>query len=227
MKKIKYLLIAVLCMIFMPIITYAKNNEPINVYMFKSSTCPHCAAALEFFEGLKEDSEYGKYFNLFPFETNGSTSDVKANIELAQKVSEHFGNEFSGVPLIVIGDEYFEGYASSMDDEIRENIKKFYEKDTLVDVVADLQNGNVIEEDSNFDTLITILIVAVLIGGIVYFVYLARKNSNMDDESEDAIEEKEEDVDEKTMEKEETIKNKTVKTKNNKKKTASQSRTKK
>lgn len=225
MKKIKLLFLSILGLFFIPTVAMASTKEPVNVHIFKSSSCPHCAEALEFFDALKEDSEYGAYFNLVPYETNGNTSEIQENISLATKVAKYFGNSFDGVPLIVIGDKYFEGYGSSMDNEIKNAIKKAYESEDRIDVVDGIQNGTL--KKSNFDAIITIAIVIVLIVGIVYFVYLARKNpEEVLDESileEQEIEEKEEKTEAVAESKKERSSSKTIKQNTEKKKSSSKS----
>lgn len=173
MKKFKFVFLAVLCFMMLPVLTKAEAKEPINVYVFKSSTCPHCADAMEFFDELSKDEEYSKYFHLIPYETNGKTDEIKANVSLAQKVSKYFGAEFEGVPLIVIGDKKYEGYASSLNDQMKDRIKTCYEK-SCTDVVAGIQDGTL--GSSDFDTVFLILILVVFVGGIGYFIYIARKN---------------------------------------------------
>lgn len=186
MKKLKFYILVLFSMLCVPFMVQAKDE--IKVYIFKSSSCPHCAAAMEFFQELEQDSEYGSYFELVPYETNGRSAEIQENIALAKKVAKHFGEEFSGVPVIVIGDKYYEGYASSMDSTLKDLIKSAYESDSYEDVVKGIQNGDV--KSSNFDAVFTVLIVVVLVGGIAYFIYAARQNT----EEEEVIlsEEKEE-----------------------------------
>ncbi len=175
MKKICSLILIVLTFFVLPSLVSA-SDEVINVYIFKSSTCPHCEQALEFFGNLKNDSEYGSYFNLVEFETYKTVEnaeEVNRNVELAEKVSKYFGQSFEGVPLIVIGDKHFDGYASSMDDDIINTIITTYHGD-VKDVVAGIQNGTL--KPSYFDAIMTGIIIVVFVVGIGYFVYAARKN---------------------------------------------------
>ena len=165
MKKLKYLLLLV-TILLIPTMAMAREDEKIKVNIFKSSTCPHCAEALEFFEELQNDSEYSNYFDLVLYETNGSSETIKNNIELADKVAKYFGKEFEGVPLIVIGEQYFEGYISTMDDQLKDAVKSEYFNDSYNDVVSGLQDGTV--KNSNFGAIMTFLIFIVIIGGILY-----------------------------------------------------------
>lgn len=177
MKKMKYVLFLMLGMFLLPVISMAEEREDINVYIFKSSTCPHCAEAMEFFETLEQDTEYANYFTLVPYETNGNSSEIKANVELATKVANYFDFDFEGVPLIVIGDKYYEGYASSMDEEIKEAIKSSYQNESYVDVVKGIQDGTIeMPKKSNFGAYMVLAILAVFIIGIGYLIYIARKD---------------------------------------------------
>lgn len=182
MKKLKLLLLG-LCVAFFPMQANAtsSDNTPINVYIFKSSTCPHCADAMEFFNELSADSEYSKYFKLVSYETNGSSSEIKDNIALAEKVAKYFGEEFSGVPLIIIGDQRIEGFGKDMSDDIKKEIKEQYNSSSYTDVIETVKNG----KNNSFETVMTVAIVVVLLGGIGYFIYLARKGTNDDIEMEE------------------------------------------
>lgn len=171
MKKLKYYLLMALCLFMVPTLVFA--SEKVNVYLFKSSTCPHCEQAMTFFSELAEDEEFSKYFQLVPFETNGTTDEIKENVNLAQKVSKYFGSDFESVPLIVIGDKRFEGYASSLNDQIKERIKSCYDKG-CTDVVVGIQDGTL--KGSSFDSIFLILILVIFVGGIGYFIYIARKS---------------------------------------------------
>jgi glutaredoxin len=173
MKKLYYLIVMAFIFLWIPKITMAEQ-EKINVYIFKSSTCPHCEQALTFFNELVEDEEYANYFNLVPFETNGSTTEIKENINLANKVAKYFGAEFEGVPLIIIGDKRYEGYTSSLNEQFKDRIKTCYEKG-CTDVVVGIQEGTL--KESNFDVIFIVVILVVLVGGIGYFIYIARKPS--------------------------------------------------
>jgi len=169
----------VLCFTICPKVTFA--SEAVNVYVFKSSTCPHCAEAMEFFENLSKDEEYGAYFNLVPYETNGNTAEIKENINLAEKVAKYFGGTFDGVPLIVIGDKNYEGYASSMDEQLKSKIKNCYTSG-CEDIVEGVKNGTI--KKSSFATIMTLAIVGVLVVGIGYFIYIARKTNEEVEEME-------------------------------------------
>lgn len=108
---------------------FNNKREKINVYLFWGNGCPHCEHAKEFFNNIEE--EYGKYYNLIDYEVWYN----EKNDELKNKVNDYLKANATGVPFIVIGDEYINGYGSSMDDKIKETIVSQYENDNYVDVV--------------------------------------------------------------------------------------------
>jgi len=177
MKKLFWLFLAMI-----GILLISKNvsaKEMIQVHIFKSSTCSHCAEALEFFSNLKNDSEYGSYFSLVEYETNSSDdpSLVESNVELAKKVCQYFGKTFEGVPLIVIGDKYFEGYSSKMNDDLINKIITTYHGEEQ-DIVEGILNGTL--KPSNFGAIMTSIILFVFVCGLAYFIYVARKNVSIE-----------------------------------------------
>ena len=93
-------------------------------------------------------------------------------------VAKKFGDKVNGVPYIVIGDEAsWPGYQSAFDNDIKKAIKKAYENENYKDIVAPLINSSIGEkkdEHSN-DTIITVAILVVLVGGIGSLVYFSRK----------------------------------------------------
>ena len=58
-----------------------------------------------------------------------------------KKVEVHFNEKNLGVPLIVIGNKHFMGYAPSYDEDIIEAIKKSCTSSNYVDIVSNIQNN--------------------------------------------------------------------------------------
>lgn len=183
MKKVKKLLFTLAILLLLPVSVFAK--EKINVYIFKGETCGFCARALAFFNGL--DDEYKSYFNLVEKEVWNDQN----NSNLMQKVAKHFNFEVKGVPFIVIGDKYFDGYVNTYDDDIKKTIKEKYNDSNYQDIVAAIMNGDEIKETNS--TAFTIIIILAVVAGVFFLVYMAKDTTS----SEDAIETK------KTEEKEE------------------------
>ena len=209
MRKIKKLLFTLAVLLLLPLSVFAKDK--INVYIFKGETCGYCARALEFFNGL--DEEYKSYFNLVEKEVWND----KNNAALMESVGKHFNFEVKGVPFIVIGDKYFDGYVSSYDDDIKSTIKAAYNDDDYKDVVSAIIDGENLDDSSS--TAFTIIIILAVVAGVFFLVYMAKDNTNVVEEI------KEEPKEEKVLEKKETSPKKTVSKTSNKKTTKATSTT--
>jgi thiol-disulfide isomerase/thioredoxin len=135
-----------LILILMPCKVNATINKPVNVYIFSGNGCSYCESALDFFDSIEE--EYGDYFNLINYEVWYN----EENSSLMYKVAEHFGDDLSGVPYIVIGDVTFQGYSESYDEDIISAIKSQYKNRNSVDYVAELKK-NTTSSDTNNDEI--------------------------------------------------------------------------
>ena len=173
MKKISLFLILAL-VLFIPFITNVKadTKDKITIYFFRGEGCPHCAEAEEFFEALSKDEEYGKMFEVKDYEVWYDESNAAFMEEVAAKLD----TQVNGVPFIVIGDKYFSGFASSMEDQVKETIKDAYNSEDYTDVVAGNNNGNKKEKKEESNPLIPIIIVSVIaVGTIVGLVFLTKE----------------------------------------------------
>ena len=170
MKKNKFLSLLLGLVAFIFISPVVANAKTVNVYFFRSSTCPHCQEAQAFFEELQQDEEYKDLFVIKDYEVSS-----KANVNLMEKAIEKMGNNSSGaVPYIIIGDEAFLGYSSDSDDDLKEKIKEVYADDSFVDPLADIIN------DSNQTDNDNLIILGIFAGAIVLIVgglYFARKDT--------------------------------------------------
>ena len=136
MKNKKIVLILVTIIVTLLVIGFGvyffvfnTKKEKINVYLFWGNGCPHCENAKEYFNSIED--EYGKYYNLIEYEVWYE----RDNYNLMVKVSEELEANGSGVPFIVIGDEYFRGYAASINEKIQEAIVSQYENSNYVDII--------------------------------------------------------------------------------------------
>ncbi len=240
MKKLKLLIMLAVVSFLLPVVANAEGIK--NIYIFKGKTCGFCASAIEFFTDLKEDSEYKDKFNLIEYEVWYDTE----NKNLAEKVAEKMGDDFDGVPYIIIGDKTFNGYSSSSNDSIKSAIDDYYKNDNLEDIVLKVKEDNnfkVTETNStvtteattsakkkNADTYIAIAIIIIAIIGLGYVIYLSRKDvQKVKKVSAKKIEEKkEEPIAEKTETKKSqnasTTKTKTTNTNTSKKKNTSKNK---
>ena len=79
------------------------QTDTVNIHLFWSKGCPHCAKEKIFLDELEK-----KYpeLEVISYETTGDSR----NIALLKKVGKVLSADTSGVPFTVIGDKYFIGY---------------------------------------------------------------------------------------------------------------------
>lgn len=109
MKLLK-LLFGIFCGAF---ISYA-NAADITIYY--SPTCPHCHHAREFIE----NTLIYEYDNLKVTEINVTVEDNRQEFVDTIKKCEY---KSGGVPVIVVGDKCFQGYADFMQKDLRDAIE--------------------------------------------------------------------------------------------------------
>ena len=169
MKKIKYLLVAAIILLF-PFLASAKGK--VNVYMFRGEGCPHCEEALEFFDELAKDEEYSKMYELKTYEVWYD----EENSALMKDVAEALEEEVSGVPYMVIGTKTFAGYAASMSSQIKDTIKAAYEDDDYKDVVKEVSAGTYTKEKYEFPIVPVAIVAGVVILAVIGMVIFTSEN---------------------------------------------------
>ena len=175
MKRIKFLFIMLIGILLVPCSVLAKDNEPVNVYFFYGNGCPHCAEAEEFFDSIED--ELGDQFDIVAYET-WYNSD---NVDLMNEVADVRKEEAEGVPYIIIGNQSWDGYTSSYDDEIIDKIKSEYKKDvdSRYDVMNYVEAVNGKSDKTNYAADVAVVIAIVLVvAGIGFGVWYARSKAN-------------------------------------------------
>lgn len=104
MKKLFPLFFIVITFFLWPKLSLAQNNS-VNLHLFFSPGCPHCAAEKEF---LKESQDKYPQLNIIMYDVGDNVENQK----LYAKVAEKLGVRVGGVPFTVICDEYILGYLS-------------------------------------------------------------------------------------------------------------------
>ena len=124
MKKLKYLVILLIAALIIPFTVNAEGEESeskeVKVYLFRGEGCPHCQEAEAWFQSIEE--EYGSYFEIVSYETWYN----QENAELMQRVAKARGEEASGVPYIIIGNQSWNGFTESYEQEMINEIKSNY-----------------------------------------------------------------------------------------------------
>ena len=117
MKKIIITLIFLFS--FIPFI----NAKEVEIYLFYSNSCPHCANEKEFLSTL-EDIKVKKY-------------EVTQYSKLYDKVVDKLNIDSNGVPLTIIGSDYIVGFNENTKTEITEMIDAYSKKDycDVVDLI--------------------------------------------------------------------------------------------
>ena len=214
MKKNKFLLLVAGILAVLFAVPCQAEAKTVNVYFFRSNSCGYCAAAKEFFETLKEDEEYKDLFEIKDFEVSSTK-----NSNLMYDAAEIMGDTLRGVPYIVIGDESWNGYSSTYDEDLKEKIKEVSSdenfEDPLATLIADFEAGG-------DDGLIILGIIAGVIVVVGVGIYFARKDTDKLEKAialEEKKEEPKEEIKEVKAEKKTTSKPKTTTKKTTTKKT--------
>lgn len=116
----------------------AQESEVVNIHFFYGTGCPHCAKEEIFLEKMSniygekiEVKEYEIYYNL-------------KNQNLLNKVIDYFKISVAGVPITVVGEEYFIGYGGDETTgvQIQNEIVKCIEEGCIDEVQKLLSREN-------------------------------------------------------------------------------------
>lgn len=114
--------------------------EKVNVYLFWGEGCPHCEKEKEFLANLMEE---GNDIALKDFEVYKNLEGRKRLIKAAERLDV----EVSGVPFLVIGDNYIVGYLS--DDTTGKEIIKLIEENRKNGYLDIFEDWDEVSEDAN------------------------------------------------------------------------------
>ncbi len=100
-----------------------REENKVNIYFFWGDGCPHCEEEFKFFESIKED--YGKLYNLYPFEV-WYNKENKENLDV---FASQMNDTINGVPYTIIGNKTFKGFKESYKEEWIKAIETESKKD--------------------------------------------------------------------------------------------------
>ena len=192
LKRIFILVFALMLVVPFSVFAEEEKKDPVKVYLFHGSTCPHCLETIEWFDSIEE--EYGDYFDLIKFEV----WEHQTNAEFMQVVAEKMGDDAGGVPYMVVGKYSFpNGFApdspvdesgKTMAEDMIEKIMDTYDDENRVDVMDGLDMPEPDKEEKKKDPkeekkekekkdAVVGIVSVVIIGGVVALAVLTRKNN--------------------------------------------------
>lgn len=141
MSKFKTLFITILFLIlFIPLSINAEEESKIRLYLFHSSSCPHCKAEIKFLESIEDDYPA---LEIITYEV----SENAMNYNFYNKVMKKTGINSTNVPFTMIGTDYYIGFdeKTGTDDAIIKSIEKFL-NGNYVDVISKVKNDEDISD---------------------------------------------------------------------------------
>lgn len=128
MKKLRLIIIS---FIFMFTCTLNIKAKELDVYLFHSDTCPHCAEEREYLESIKNEQELNiHYFEVSKFPS--STDKVRKGLKI----------DNSYVPITIIGSDYIVGFGDNNKEELNAMINAYKDTDYCSSVSVILKNGD-------------------------------------------------------------------------------------
>ena len=116
------------------------GDNKVTLYLFYSSTCPHCHNEIEWLDKIKDKYSY----------LNIVKTEATENMDFYEKVVEKMNINNYGVPLTIIGTDYVIGYSDSIGDEII-NLIEFYSTFKSCDSIDTIKNSGNIGECININ----------------------------------------------------------------------------
>ena len=141
-----------------------ENEKGIPIYVFYGKECNYSKSFINFYID-KVLPLYHDKIHIIGFET---WHDSK-NQSLLLGVLEYKKTDYNGSPYIIIGNETFEGYTSSYDNQILNAIKNYDNKDIFEDM------NNIQDRDLNNNIKLILLIVLFVSLIIVVLIFNKKK----------------------------------------------------
>ena len=128
MKKLKLLIVSIILIFSSIIVVHAKN---VDVYLFHSDSCPHCAKEIKYLESIKDDMGINIHYY-----------EVGENPEIIDKVRSNLNINNYYVPLTIIGSDYLIGFGDN-DEELNNLINSYRNTDYCSVVNVILNDGDI------------------------------------------------------------------------------------
>lgn len=104
MKLLKKLLfILIICILFLPTVSANTEKNLVNIYLFYSDSCPHCAAEKKLLNEIEEDYDNVRIYKY-------EVSKNEGNMNLLLEIADIFDTTVTGVPFTVIADRVYKGF---------------------------------------------------------------------------------------------------------------------
>ena len=97
------------------------EENKINLYLFHSADCSHCAAEKKWLEEIKD--EYEENLNVYEYEVTYNDD----NMNLMNEVLSQMNLTGNSVPFTIIGEKYFRGFSETTASMIEGQIKDYIE----------------------------------------------------------------------------------------------------
>ena len=107
-----------------------KNKNVVNLYLFHSNTCSHCQDEKAWLKSIESDYDYLRIHYY----------EVSENRELYNKVKEVLEISNNGVPLTIIGNDYYLGFSSARERKLIRAIEDTSEVE-ICDVIEAIINN--------------------------------------------------------------------------------------
>lgn len=132
-RLIRYVLFLSLMFFGLGIVLANEEKNLVNIYLFYSDTCPHCASEEKVIEELEK-----KYDNIVVYRYEVGNSE---NARLLEEVAKIKDTTVTGVPFTVIGDKVFKGFSESDSKERFMATIEYYSEYGYDDLVGEYIGG--------------------------------------------------------------------------------------
>ncbi len=140
MKYIKYIFATLIFFFFISAVN--ASEKEVNIYLFYSENCPHCALEEVFLEELKEDNSN---VNVYMYELSNASNVY--NRQLWIQVQNIFDKASGSVPYTVIGNQVLIGYSTGNTDLNIEKIVEYYKNHNYRDLIGEHLGTVEVNED--------------------------------------------------------------------------------